>query len=200
MGRRPWSTYLWPGLPQICGIGSWAGLALAVGFAVLVDLALISTLWWSELFAGGVRSAVWVAVGVVWGTSALISYRSDRRSASSPRDPPAASAFAEAVDQYLKGNWFQSERVLLGLLGENPRDLDAGLMLATLLRRTGRAGEAKRQLDRLERWAGSEKWELEIRRERELLHEPSGDNPGEESVPAPGDSATDPPGQMADAA
>jgi hypothetical protein len=195
MGRRPWPTYLWPGLPQICGSGSWAGLALAVGFALLVNLALTSTLWWSELFAAGVRSSMWVAVVVVWGTSALVCYRSDRRSRSSSQDPPAANAFAEAVDQYLKGNWFQSERVLSGLLGDNPRDLDAALMLAALLRRTGRVGEAGRQLDRLERWDGSAKWELEIRRERELLYEAWRENPEEDAAPA-----TEPPDERADAA
>jgi len=178
MGRRPWPTYLWPGLPQICTSGNWAGLAMAVGFALLVNLALTSTLWWSELFAAGVRSSVWVAVVVVWGTSVLVCYRSDRHSAP---HPPEANAFAEAVDQYLRGDWFQSERVLLGLLGENPRDVDAGLMLATLLRRTGRVDEARGQLDRIERWEGSEKWELEIRRERELLEQDSREKAGDES-------------------
>lgn len=195
MGRRPWPTYLWPGLPQIRGSGSWAGLALAAGFALLVNLALTSTLWWSELLAAGVRSSVWVAVVVVWGTSALLCYRSDHRSRSSPQDPPETNAFADAVDHYLNGNWFHAERVLSGLLGENPRDLDAALMLATLLRRTGRVGEARRQLDRLERWDGSVKWELEIRRERELLHEAWRENPEEDAAPA-----TEPPDERANAA
>jgi uncharacterized protein HemY len=201
MGRRPWPTYLWPGLPQIlCGSGSWAGLALAFGFAVLVNLALASTLVWSELFATGFRSSVWVAVLIVWGTSALVSYRSDRRSRSSSQAPPAAGAFAEAVDQYLKGNWFQSERVLSTLLAENPRDVDARLTLATLLRRTGRLAEAERQLDRLERLDGSKKWELEIRRERQLFEEASPQTPDDESVPATEAAKSDWPRETADAA
>jgi uncharacterized protein HemY len=165
-----------------------------------VNLALASTLLWSELLAAGVRSSVWVAVVVVWGTSALVSYWSDCRSRSSSQAPPAAGAFAEAVDHYLEGDWFQAERVLLGLLGENPRDFDARLMWATLLRRTGRLDEAERQLDRLERLDGSQKWELEIRRERQWLREASTQTPDGESIP--GTEADEPDGsrEMTDAA
>lgn len=200
MERRPWPTYLWPGLPQIGGSGSWAGLALAFGFALLLNLALASTLLWSELLAPGVRSSVWVAVVIVWGTSALVSYRSDCRSRSSSQAPPAAGAFAEAVDHYLQGDWFQAERVLLGLLGKDSRDVDARLMLATLLRRTGRLDEAERQLDRLERLDGSQKWELEIRRERQSLQEASTNSPDGESIPAPEADGPDGSRETADAA
>ena len=197
MGRRPWPTFLWPGLPQIGGSGSWAGLALAFAFALLLNLALAATLLWSELLAAGVRSSVWVAVVIVWGTSALVSYRSDCRSRSSSHAPPAAGAFAEAVDHYLEGDWFQAERVLLGLLGENPRDVDVRLMLATLLRRTGRLEEAQRQLDHLERLDGSQKWELEIRRERQRLQQALTQTPDDESIPGTEPDAS---GEVADAA
>jgi hypothetical protein len=55
------------------------------------------------------------------------------------------------------------------LLRKNLRDLEARLMLATLLRHSGRVDEAKRQLDTLARFEGAGKWELEIQRERDLL-------------------------------
>ena len=45
MGRMPWGTYLWPGLPQICREGSWAGLGLAIGFAALVSGAVADRSW-----------------------------------------------------------------------------------------------------------------------------------------------------------
>ena len=66
-----------------------------------------------------------------------------------------------------------------GLLAENPRDLEAGLLLATLFRRTGRPREAETELNRLERYQGSEKWALEIGRERQLLHEARRESPPE---------------------
>jgi len=171
MGSASWATYLWPGLPQMWKQGSWPALAVAVGFAALLNFALALSLLWSELFAVGVRNAVWVAVVTVWGGSAVLSYRWDRASRAQPRSGPAEAPFNVARDHYLQGSWFESEHVLRGLLGENPRDLDAGLMLATLLRRTGRTGEAEAELNRLERFEGSKRWALEIARERELLEE-----------------------------
>ena len=194
MERMPWATYLWPGLPQIRSEGCWSALALAVGFAALVNLALVATLVWSELFTAGVRNSVWVATAAIWAGSAAISYLWDRRRQPPSEAAPTEDAFNEAVDQYLKGNWFESEHLLRTLLRRNPRDLDVVLMLATLLRRTGRREEAAIELDRLERLEGAEKWELEISRERELLGGagPEATGPAQEPIDAAADEpATD---------
>lgn len=191
--------YLWPGLPQIARDGSWAALAMAIGFAALVNVALTATLVWSELFSAGVRNLVWMAVLAIWAGSAVVSYRWDRRYAARRNAGAADGAFIEARDHYLKGNWFESEQVLRGLLGQNPRDLDAGLMLAALLRRAGRPDEARRELDRLKRLDGSEKWEPEITRELELLHDP-GMESAPESVQETDTEASEPPAPTAEAA
>jgi hypothetical protein len=199
MGRMPWATYLWPGLPQICRDGRWSALLVAVGFAALLNFAVMGSLLWSELFAGGVRNSLWMAVVVIWGGSAVLSCRRDFRCPSPSESNPAQERFAEALDRYLQGDWFESERALRRLLVGNPRDLDAGLMLATLLRRTGRPGEAERQLDRLERFDGSQKWELEIRRERELLRADWVESP-QEPAPRAQTAKPAPPANRADAA
>ncbi len=167
LGRR-WATYLWPGLPQICGTASWSGLAVAVGFGLLVNLGLAASLLWSELLTDAVRTLVWGVVAIVWVGSALISLRLDRLQAAE-RQEDGAGLFAEAIAEYLKGNWFETERRLRHLLKRNPRDVDARLLLATLLRHTGRLEEAACQLDALQRWDDAVKWDLEIHRERQLL-------------------------------
>ena len=41
MRRLRWLTLVWPGLPQLWFAGSWAGLALAAGFAVAVESAVL---------------------------------------------------------------------------------------------------------------------------------------------------------------
>ena len=166
----------WPGLPQIWRQGAWSGLGLAVGFAVLVNLSLATTLLWSELFTPEVRNALWGGVGIVWLISAILGRIGEHREREREQSGPAGTAdtpdrYLEARDHYLKGNWFEAEQVLGDLLHRDPWDTDARLMLATLLRHTGRADEASRQLDRLERLEGSEKWALEICRERERLQE-----------------------------
>jgi hypothetical protein len=70
-------------------------------------------------------------------------------------------------------------------------------MLATLLRHTKRYREAGASLDRLERFEGSEKWELEIRRERDLLDAARKEA---SNVPDQIEDSADPPAEMLDAA
>ena len=189
VGRRQWATYLWPGLPRLWTRGSWSALAVAAGFAALVNLALLSTLVWSELFAPEVRTACWTAVAAIWGGSAALCYGWDRRrQAAGGQSRPAERSFEEALDHYLQGNWFEAERVLVGVLRRNPRDIDARLMIATLLRHTGRLDEAARQLDQLQRLEDARKWESEISRERELVAEARAEGAAEAAerdVPAP---------------
>jgi len=199
VGRMPWWTSFWPGLPQLWRQAGLGPLAVAVGFAALVNLALAGSLLWSELLAPAPRIGVWVAVVVVWVGSAVISRWQQRRLTVEHPHHPTEEAFALALDHYLKGNWFEAEHVLRDLLGRDPRDVDAGLMLATLFRHTGRYEEALRQLDEVERFEASGKWELEIGRERELLAEARAEEvePSDESASA---SPDDPSAKISDAA
>lgn len=199
MVRMPWGTYLWPGLPQLCREGSWPALGLAIGFAALLDAAVCATWVWSELASPGVRTVLWVVVGLVWGVSVVAAFRWDRRQAAWQDTDSVRDAFASAQDHYLKGNWFEAERILSGLVADNPRDVDAGLMRATLFRHTGRFGEAAGELERIERFESSRKWELEIRRERELLEKLTQPEP-EESDSSGDSQASEPEPSMSDAA
>lgn len=171
MGKMPWATYLWPGLLLISRDGSWLGLAIAVGFTALLNLALASSILWSELFTEGLRSLIWAVVGGIWAVSAIFASRWDSRKARPQNPSPREDSFALAMDHYLKGNWFEAEYVLSGLLAANPRDVDAALMLATLWRHTGRFDEAIEGLDRLERCEDAQKWLWEIGRERDLVRQ-----------------------------
>jgi hypothetical protein len=156
-------------LPQLWKRGEWPALGLAIGFAVLVNLALAATIVWNELLAPDVRRIVWGAVAMVWAGSAIASCFGGRRDSEREPDEAVPGTYCEATEHYLKGNWFEAERILVGLLRDDPHDLDAHLMLATLLRHTSRFEEASKQLNRLQRLEGCEKWALEIGREREWL-------------------------------
>jgi hypothetical protein len=171
MRRMPRTTYLWPGLPQVWAYGSWAGLAVAIGVAVVLDVLLLVSFGWSELLGPNWRTALWAVFGAAWIGASLWSLRDCRRRTVVGSPDPNADTFAEALGDYLRGDYYQAEHVLESLLRRNLRDVDARLMLATLLRRTGRLDEATQQLDTLARFEGAGKWELEIRRERELLAE-----------------------------
>jgi hypothetical protein len=170
MRRVRWGLYLWPGLPQLWLYGSWAGLFLAVAFTAILDLLLLGSFGWSELIAENLRTPVWAISGGVWfiaiGLSAVWCRRW-RTGAEGRRKNN--DVFADAVNHYLQGDYFQTERLLERLLRANTRDLDARLMLATLMRHTGRVAEATQQLDTLVRFEGAARWEVEIEQERELL-------------------------------
>ena len=85
----------------------------------------------------------------VWCGAAIISAVKLRQQAATGEVGSCEDLFNQAVDLYLKGDYYQVERLLCKLLDKDARDLDARLMLATLLRHTGRFDEASKQLDQL---------------------------------------------------
>ena len=64
--RMPWAAYLWPGLPHLWNEGSWAGLALAVGFTVLLNTLILATFVWTEWLPERVKLACGLTTGVIW--------------------------------------------------------------------------------------------------------------------------------------
>lgn len=192
MRRRRWAAYLWPGLPQLWLKGSWGGLAVAVASTALLSLALLASFGWSELIGPGLLRAIWAVLVVLWVASAVLSLVGSRRQGSRGQADLAGDTFEKALEHYLKGDWFQAERLLGDLLRSNSGDAEARLMLATLLRHTGRLEEAAAQLDRLATFDGAGKWEWEIRRERELLGQAQERTDGpdkEEASPGSSDAA-----------
>jgi hypothetical protein len=169
MHRMPWPVYLWPGLPQISQRGSWAALAVAIGAGLFLNAALLASFVWTDLIPADLRIICWATLGVAWSCSAGVSVWRDHRQTSWRRASPEVDPFSQALDEYLQGNWFEAERLLGRVLQRDSRDLESRLMLATLLRRTKRYDEATRQLNILVRLEGAGKWDLEIRREGELI-------------------------------
>ncbi len=62
----------------------------------------------------------------------------------------ADTLFRKAQREYLNGNWIGAEQLIVKLIDANPNDIDAQLLLASVLRRTGQLTEAAGQLRQLE--------------------------------------------------
>ncbi len=169
MSRTPWAGYFWPGLPQICVRGSWAALLEALAATMLFNAALVASFVYSELVGSAVRTALWVLVAMVWIAGAGHGAWWIRRFGGLMPNDPQTDPFRDATDYYLRGDYFQAERILGELLRRFDGDIDARLMLVTLLRRTGRIDEAVAQLKRLRQTEGAGKWALEIAGEDRLL-------------------------------
>lgn len=162
----PWATYLWPGLPLVWKRGDWSALGVALASAGLIHFALVASVVWPGILPGAVRDGLWLLIVAWWAGAAIAAWRRDARNAASGDGSDPADSFSDAIVHYLRGNWFETECVLKNLLRRNPRDVEAGLMLATLYRHTGRTAEAERELDRLERIDEAARWALEIAMER----------------------------------
>jgi len=95
--------------------------------------------------------------------------------------------FRVAQTEYLRGNWFQAETTLKRLLDTDYGDVEARLLLATLLRRVQQPRSAGKQLELVERSRRATDWDFEIAHERRLLGlMPEGDEDG--GLNAPTDS------------
>lgn len=167
--RFPWWLGLWPGLPGLWLRGSFAGLAAAVGFAALVDFVLATSLVWTEIWEPRATILWWSGVGLVWAGSLVGWVVSKRRPEAAESDSPAGDLFPLAMTEYLRGNWFEADRLVANQLRAAPHDVEARLLRVSILRRTGKNHEARRLLDVLSRTDAATKWQFEIERERELI-------------------------------
>lgn len=163
-------SWLWPGLPRLWAHGDWVALFWAAIFAVLLNSALVVTFIWPELVSPISRFSLWLALGAVWLTSiAWYAWRIRFETVSPEQLADREELFVQAQNQYLGADWYQAEVTLRRLLRTESQDVDSRLMLATLLRRTGRLDEARRELTRLEQQERSEKWQLEIEQEQKRI-------------------------------
>jgi tetratricopeptide (TPR) repeat protein len=159
----------WPGLARLWYGGWLHGLLIAVAFSILLNTTLLSTLTWPAWMPTRVRAALWAMSLVVW-FGGWVDSRYIRRRWRVMRDrDPQLDLFLSARGEYLKRNWPSAEQMLDRLLRQTPEDVEARLMLATLLRHRGQLAEAKEQLRRLQRWSRAAAWNLEIRHEWERL-------------------------------
>jgi predicted Zn-dependent protease len=109
---------------------------------------------------------------LVWFACTWLSFRQLRDGFGAPNGSAGREdLFRHAQREYLSGNWIKSEQRLSELLGANPDDVEANLLLASLLRRTGQLTEASGRLRKLETMEGADKWRSELTRERQLLDE-----------------------------
>jgi thioredoxin-like negative regulator of GroEL len=141
---------------------------LAFLFAVALNFGLMATFVWPEMVSPLMRMLGWSGVLTFWGVAGWLGLREFAKL----RGPSIASQeqglFVLAQAEYLKGHWLEAETALRKLIELDERDGDARLMLASLLRHSGRIDEAQMELDGLELSEAGLKWALEIARERRL--------------------------------
>lgn len=169
MRASPVVMCCWPGLPRLWLRGDWLALGIALAFGVALNLLLASTVVRPDWLPEIVPVVGWFALGGGWLACVVRAHRN----LPQLRQPVSAAdnrgLFLQAQGEYLQGHWYEAELLLLQLLRQSLRDVDARLMLATLYRRARRYEEAGEELSQLEKLDGAEKWQWEMVAERQLL-------------------------------
>lgn len=177
------SVYMWPGLGRIWRHGAFLGLVSAFGFTLLLSAALMSSVIWNEWLPDGVRVLLWFLTGLYWTLGWVDSNRFlANHQFVSARDGQL-DLFLAARGEYLRCKWKRAEDLLCSILHENPRDVEARLMMATLSRHQGLPEEAREHLRRLQRLERASDWNMEIEREWRLLSRLKTSGDLDESVP-----------------
>ncbi len=163
---------VWPGLARLWLRGETGGLLTAVAFALLLNLALITTFVWPQLLSRQlpewlVPAMAWFAVVCFWvaGLRAGIEVVAAMRGATIPADAESTTLLRQAQLDYLKGHLIEAESRLATLLSRTPGDVEAWLLLASVQRRTRRPAEARQSLAKLAELSGSVVWSEEVNRE-----------------------------------
>jgi hypothetical protein len=149
---------------------------LAIAFSILLNLAIISTFIWTQIFADSAFTAIaWPVILTIWAATAWIAFQnlpdvmSVKSKACQTVLDSSDALFLDARGEYLKGHWETARLLLLKQLSQTPRDIESRLLLATLYRHTRQFNDAYAQLETLEMFDESSTWESEIRREQKLL-------------------------------
>lgn len=169
MRLSPYWTCLWPGLPALWFKGDLWALAWAIPFAGLLNVALAASCLWPELLAEGWAGKLWMLAAAWWCAGAGHAAWRMESLLGAAIDRTAEDLFRQAQSSYLRGNYFETEATLVRLLAAWPDDIEARLLLATLLRRTERPDEASKQLETLMQYEAAARWQMEIDSELRLM-------------------------------
>lgn len=183
-----WIASWWPGFAPAWLAAKWEGLLLAAVFTAALNSAVLMSFVWPE----------WLGHGSTWGVSGIVSWLvvlglgiggvvwlwrdgSLKTGTATNVDPELEARFCEAQHEYLKGHWIEAEGVVREMLNRRPDDVEAGLLLAAIQRRTRLFKEARKTLASLKLIPAAAAWELEIRSEMQQIAELEKEGTSEEA-------------------
>ncbi|EGF27051.1 tetratricopeptide repeat protein [Rhodopirellula baltica] len=162
-------TCLWPGMSELWWRGRLSALPTAVAFAAVVNALLIAKFIYPGWLSGAlVMLACWIAVAA-WVVLTVRSFRELPLLLAPRQVSDQPDRFAEAQLAYLTGNYALAEEALTAGLSIEPRDPPALLLLAAVLRHTGRLNAADALLTEIPKLEAAAAWNLEWESERARL-------------------------------
>lgn len=172
----------WPGLPNAWIQGNLRALVACICFGWVTSILLLATFVWPEWLSQLGYNGLGIGAVIVWFVGSAHNHW-NLSTWLAPPEHDDGGAFEQAQDHYLKGDWFEAEAKLLSIVAENPRDAEAQLLLAGVLRHTARWQAALRRLDQLEFLQAAANWRFEIQRERALVERGIAEEAESKNVP-----------------
>ncbi|MEZ6136008.1 MAG: hypothetical protein R3C53_13995 [Pirellulaceae bacterium] len=162
------ATCWWPGLAGAWHRGMGRSLVFAIAFAWLLCVLLLATWVWPDWCSPWLVRGLWMITIVVWGVTTVVSHVrfGSLVDTTSAED---LEGFERAQGEYLCGNWFEAEAILLDIIHRQPRDAEALLLLVGVLRQTKRWRPALRRLNQLELLDTAATWRFEIVSEKKII-------------------------------
>ena len=160
---------MYPGYSGIVQYGHRSFLAMALGFALLVDAFLIANFYWTALITVSQRNILLVVLFGTWVALMVAAAYWKHCLDVAARPEQHDDTFRQTICHYLRGDWFAAESQILPYLKKYPKDTEMLLLQATMYRHTKRYEEAMLVLDKLQLLQNSRYWYAEIEMERSLL-------------------------------
>ncbi|MBC7078172.1 MAG: tetratricopeptide repeat protein [Synergistales bacterium] len=169
MKIRSWYLWLVPGLAPLLLRPTWSAWLGSVLLSATFHVALAATVLWPELLPPDVRNVLWLVFFGGWIAGVVLSWRFVRREQQLASERELDDTYPQALHAYLRGDRALAESLVRNRLRQDPQDVEAALLLASVWRRQGRLTAARSLLSKLRKVERAAPWLFEIDRELEIL-------------------------------
>jgi hypothetical protein len=173
--RLRWTNaclHAWPGWTKLWTEGDLRSLLLSLLFGILLNLWLAATWTWPHWWTSQGWWSSLVAIAVSASASAILAKDSLRSRAL--HQTPAKSAdqwLQDAQESYLQANYTEAEASLHRIFAAGHQDIEAMLLMISVLRRTGRIAQAQFCIDRLRLLERASPWLAELDHEQKKVRQ-----------------------------
>ena len=159
---------MWPGTLGAWRHGDFRSLLIAISFGLLLSIGWTATMIWPLWLSSWRLGLLWSIVAVAAALSLVHNFARGLLTAQGPRGGCPDAVLVEAQSLYLQANYFEAEQSIAPYCRSDALDAEAAMLMASILRRTGRYSQAVALLDELSLADCGLTWLEEIERERKL--------------------------------
>ncbi len=167
------ASYFWPGFRKAWDQTDQQSAMMAILYAWTAIFVALNMFYWPQWYPSwlvNIACAALVVTSLVYGVRGVLFGDSlSKPQLSVDQLADAERSFQMAQECYLQGAYFEAEQFLLKNLANDDSDIESALLLASVLRRSGRYQEAQDTLCQLQLKDRSARWTAEILVEKEKV-------------------------------